>query len=479
MDTILKDKILNKKYYVNINLKFLLSYLSILIIVIAVLNTYPIIISRDLVFRSKQAALETQANQISTSISVLDSFSQNNVTSIMGMLDIDNYSRVTVVNSDYDVLFQETKRDTHYETGSDSIIRDSMNGNDSFRSRFTKGAFISSVAVPIMYDGTIVGSVFLYEYDEEEGAIVMALQSDIRKISAALTVFTVIMSVLYSTTFTGRITHILNAIKNVREGEYSYRIDVKGHDELSQLSTEFNSLTNRLQVTDETRRRFVADASHELKTPLAAIRLLSDSIIETPNIDAETVKEFVTDIRDETERLARMTAQLLNLTKLDNNVAVVRTCVDCSKVAERAIRTLKPIADSGKVTITSELMPECFILASEDDIYEVLLNLAENAVKYNVEGGSVHIVVGSDGSSVKVSVSDTGVGIPERDMPYIFDRFYRVDKSRSREIGGTGLGLSIVKSTAERHGGEVLVERNPEIGMTFSVIFPLYSSQIK
>lgn len=479
MDTILKDKILNTKYYVNINIKFLLSYLSILVIVIAVLNTYPIIISRDLVFRSKQTTLETQANQISTAIGVLDGLSQSSVISVMGMLDIDNFARVTIVNSDYDVLFQESNRDAHFESGSDSVIRDSMSGNDSFRSRFTKGVFISSVAVPIVYEGRIVGCVYLYEYDEEEGAIIMALQGDIRKISIALTVFTVIMSVLYSTTFTGRITHILNAIKNVREGEYSYRIVVKGHDELSQLSREFNSLTDRLQVTDETRRRFVADASHELKTPLAAIRLLSDSIIETPNIDYETVKEFVTDIRDETERLARMTAQLLNLTKLDNNVATVRSSVDCSKVAERVIRTLKPIADNGKVTITSELSPECLILASEDDIYEVILNLAENAVKYNVEGGSVHITVTKDGSRTKISVSDTGVGIPERDMPYIFDRFYRVDKSRSREIGGTGLGLSIVKSTSERHGGEISVERNPEIGMTFSVIFPLYSSQNK
>ncbi len=479
MDTILKEKLLNRKIHLSINFKFLFSYLSILVIVITVLNTYPIIISRNLVFRSKQNSLETQANQISASLSVLDSFSEKNLASVMSMLDIGNLARVTVFNSDYDVLFQESKVDTYIDNGSEALIRDCFAGNNSFRSQFKDGVFISSIAVPILNSGRIVGCVYLYDYDEYEGTIILELLNNIRKISLALALFTVMVSILYSSTFTVRITNLLRAIKTVREGEYSYRIPVAGHDELSQLYEEFNSLTQRLQKTDEMRRRFVADASHELKTPLASIRLLSDSIIETPNIDSETVKEFVTDIRDESERLARMSEQLLSLTKLDNNVVTVRTDVDCGQVAERVMRTLNPIAQQNNVSLSWDFDSDCHILASDDDLYEIILNLGENAVKYNVEGGSVFISIKKQDSNVKITVTDTGVGIPEHDIPYIFDRFYRVDKSRSREIGGTGLGLSIVKATAERHGGEIVVERNPEKGMTFSVIFPLYFHQTK
>lgn len=457
----------------------MLSYLSILTIVIAVLNTYPIIISRDLVFISKHNSLQSQANQISTSIGALDSLTQNTVENVMNMLDISTLSRITILNSDSDVLYQDVQRSSAVEKNAEALLKDALSGNDSFLSSFSNGVFASSVAVPIVSKGQIVGTVYIYELDPNEGAIILALQSDLCKISIALALLTIIVCVLYSSTFTRRITRILKAIKNVREGEYTYRIDVKGHDELSQLSEEFNSLTTRLQTTEETRRRFVADASHELKTPLAAIRLLSDSIIQTPNIDSETVNEFVTDIRDESERLARTTAQLLDLTKLDNNISTVRSSIDCALVTERVIRTLRPISQLKNVKVNYTYDKDCCVLSTEDDVYQIIINLIENAIKYNVENGTVNVDIHCSSSNVIIKISDTGIGIPDADIPYIFDRFYRVDKSRNREIGGSGLGLSIVKSTAEKHGGEITVEKNYPCGMTFIVNFPLYSSGIK
>ena len=279
-------------------------------------------------------------------------------------------------------------------------------------------------------------------------------------------------SILLSKTFTRRITSVLNAIKFVREGEYSYRIAVKGNDEIGQLSDEFNSLTDRLQSTEEIRRRFVADASHELKTPLASIRLLSDSILHNSEMDTDMIHEFVYDIGNEAERLARITEKLLSLTRLDNKIVQPRTCVDAGNVGERAIHILKPIADDNGITLVCSFANGCYIWATEDDLYQIIINIVENAIKYNLYNGKVEFKIHKDEENVYLTVEDTGIGIPEADLPNIFDRFYRVDKARSREAGGSGLGLSIVKSTVDENHGTVTAERRECGGMRFVVKFP-------
>ncbi|MGM9521384.1 MAG: sensor histidine kinase [Oscillospiraceae bacterium] len=466
--------------FISIRTKFLLTYISLIAVVIVILNTYPVIISRNLVFISKCNTIKSQAIQIGTSIEVLERVTPDTVSHVMNMLETSGISRITVVNADYDELYSDSTGDGGYEESvSYNLISKALLGSDEFVSYFEGGAFKSYSAAPLMTDGHIIGAVCIYEYDRNEGEILIGLRNDLLKISVALSVLAVLLSVVYSRTFTHRITKILDAIVNVREGEYTYRIDVVGHDELAQLSDEFNSLTNRLQNTEEIRRRFVADASHELKTPLAAIRLLSDSILQSSNIDSDTVKEFVSDIREESERLARTTSQLLDLTKLDNKITTVRSCVDCTEVGSRVIRSLRPIAKERSVELQCVFDPECFIMATDDELFQIIFNLTENAIKYNFKGGKVVVNICRKEKNVVISVEDTGIGIPAQDLPYIFDRFYRVDKSRDREDGGSGLGLSIVKSTAERHGGEVEAQRLEDGGMKFIVIFPLYSPGTK
>jgi signal transduction histidine kinase len=398
----------------------------------------------------------------------------------MGMLETSRLSSVTIFNADFDMLYYQRTETTGYdESIAYSLLEKSKSGTNEFRSFFSGQTFKSYCAVPIMSDDQVRGMICVYEYDPAEGEIVIALRNNLFKISIGLGLLAVFLSMIYSHTFTKRITKILDAIGNVREGEYTYRIDVVGHDELAQLSDEFNSLTGRLQSTEEIRRRFVADASHELKTPLASIRLLSDSILQNPDIDKDTAREFVSDIKDESERLARTTEQLLNLTKLDNNTTTIRSDVDCCKIGERVIRALRPIAEQKNVTINSNFKNECHIMATDDELFQIIFNLGENAIKYNFNGGTVDIDIYSDMENAVISISDSGIGIPSQDLPYIFDRFYRVDKSRGREGGGSGLGLSIVKSTAERHGGEVKAEKNDVGGMKFIVSFPLYYSGSK
>ena len=241
---------------------------------------------------------------------------------------------------------------------------------------------------------------------------------------------------------------------------------------MAQLAGEFNNLTDRLQTTEEVRRRFVSDASHELKTPLASIRLLADSILQTDEMDPAVVRDFVSDIGSEAERLTRITEHLLALTRLDSLPAGQQVPVDVSQVTERITALLQPVADAAGVTVEKNLRPDCLILCTEDDLSQVCFNLVENAIKYNYSGGKVFVMVYQDGNQVLLEVGDTGVGIPEEDLPKVFNRFYRVDKARSRAAGGTGLGLSIVRDTVRRHGGWVTARpRNPE-GSLLTAGFP-------
>ena len=227
-----------------------------------------------------------------------------------------------------------------------------------------------------------------------------------------------------------------------------------------------------MQTTEDARRRFVSDASHELKTPLAGIRLLSDSILQTENMDAETVREFVGDIEHESERLTRITENLLRLTRLDNEIAEQPVPTEMMPVIERAVRMLRLVAEEKKVDLTYNIVREGTVLANEDDLHQIIYNLAENAIKYNKPEGYVCVELSGDETQCVLTVSDNGIGIPEEDLPRIFDRFYRVDKMRSRAYGGTGLGLSIVSDTVSRCGGTIQVERREGGGSVFTVRLP-------
>ena len=194
-------------------------------------------------------------------------------------------------------------------------------------------------------------------------------------------------------------------------------------------------------------------------------------------MDPATVKDFVSDIGEEAERLTRISEKLLTLTRMDSAVAVAEVPVDVKRVVEKVEHMLTPLADEGEVTVETDLQEDCMVLATEDDLYQIAFNLMENAVKYNLPGGSVTVTLRGAGDLVTLTVEDTGVGIPEEDLGKVFDRFYRVDKARSRAAGGTGLGLSIVRDTVLQHGGAVTARRREPEGTCFEVSFAQWNGE--
>ena len=450
-------------------------YFSIIAIVLILMNTYFLTQSRDMIFASKKAFVEKQATFIASSLIPLDELTVGNVDKIMKQLEISGLS-ITILGIDGNVYYTIPGNDGDDSRYVDDNVKTAMDGNDVYYLRFSGGAFSSSAYTPVITSsGAVMGIVYVQENDIEQGNILIGLQSTIQNISIVVTLLSIIILGFFIWTIMHRISLILNAIKSVREGEYNYRIQIRGSDEMALLGDEFNSLTNRLRETEEIRRRFVADASHELKTPLASIRLLSDSILQNEEMDVDTVHEFVNDIGTEAERLSRTTEKLMSLTRLDDKVVMKRETVDIRGVITSTLRMLNPLAESQQLQITSKLDGGCFVYSTEDDIYQIVFNLVENAIKYNLPQGSVTITLSHSEKEIVLTVDDTGIGVPEIDLPYIFDRFYRVDKARSREAGGSGLGLSIVRATVQENNGTITAMRRTGGGMRFQVTFPPYT----
>jgi signal transduction histidine kinase len=247
---------------------------------------------------------------------------------------------------------------------------------------------------------------------------------------------------------------------------------LSGHDEFTQIAEEFNDLVGRLQETEGARRRFVSDASHELKTPLASIRLLTDSILQNENIDPATARDFVSDIGQEADRLSHITEDLLRLTRLDSGELEEPSLVEVRPVAERVSRLLEPVAREKEVSLHLSVPAGVSVVSTPGEVHQVLYNLMENAVKYNRRGGSVWVSAQPGEETTTITVTDNGIGIPPEELTQVFKRFYRVDKARSRAAGGTGLGLAIVQDTVSRRGGLVRAEAVESGGARFVVTLP-------
>ena len=446
-------------FWRSIQTKFAMAYLLVVAAIVLVLNTYPLLMAQNMVFSSKESTLKRQALTIGSALAVSETLTQEGVGQAMALLEDLQVTRVLVTDNAGLILYDSSTLDNRQ--GDYALMGEvvaALRGQDVFRTEYRGEAFRSRTAVPVTYRGVALGAVYLYEYDAEQAQVLRSIQDNLAYISMVICVVTLGLGLVLAKALTRNTSLLLGAIRRVREGEYSHRVEPRGKDEMAQLATEFNQLTDRLQTTEEVRRRFVSDASHELKTPLASIRLLTDSILQNPNVDMDTVREFVSDIGEESERLTRISERLLTLTRLDNGEERPEEAVELGPVVEKVAHMLRPLAQAVQVELSCRLEPGCMLLATQDDLYQVAFNLMENAIKYNLPDGRVDVTVCHEEDQVCLAVEDTGVGIPEEDMPKIFDRFYRVDKARSRAAGGTGLGLSIARETARLHRGDITVQ---------------------
>jgi heavy metal sensor kinase len=262
--------------------------------------------------------------------------------------------------------------------------------------------------------------------------------------------------------------------RRITADDLSSRLEVPNpRDELGQLATTINALLARLDAAFEEQQRFIADASHELRTPLAVLRVEAEVALAQPRAPAE-YKESLGLIKDEAERLSRIVENLFILARqpLDNQ-SLVKEPLRLNEVVAECARAGQVLAtQKGLRFKVNGAFQEVKLNGDDEMLKRMLLNLLDNAVKYTKPGGQVDVALTSRNGTARITVSDNGIGIPPADQPRIFDRFYRVDKARSRALGGAGLGLSIARWIAEVHGGELSVESEPDRGSAFTVELP-------
>lgn len=291
------------------------------------------------------------------------------------------------------------------------------------------------------------------------------------------TLFVIVMfllAIILSNALTRPFARITQAINEVKAGYTEDAISVPDYSETIHIVDAFNQLLARMKALDDSRQEFVSNVSHELKTPLTSMKVLADSLLSQPDVPVEMYREFMGDITAEIDRENQIITDLLALVKMDKTVSELNvSTVNINELTELILKRLRPIARKKNVEVVLESIRPITAEVDEVKLTLIISNLVENAIKYNRENGFVKVTLDADHQMFSVEVTDNGIGIPEESLEHIYERFYRVDKSHSREIGGTGLGLAITRNAVLMHRGSITVTSLEGEGSTFLVKIPL------
>ncbi len=327
---------------------------------------------------------------------------------------------------------------------------------------------------PIVSGSNLYGALVLSVPISSTVAQIELIKWQMLLVSIATGVGAIILIAAFSGGMLKPIRQLTQGISKIAQGDFTQRVKVQGNSEMAQLADTFNEMSERLENLDHTRNEFMANASHELKTPMSTIKILVESLQHQKEMDPEITRELLGDVASEIDRMSLLVGDLLSLVRLDeqekSSVPFVEFCI--SGVLMQVCDILTPIAYQRDIELDLKITADIYFTGDEAKLKRVFINLIDNAIKYSEDGSIVTVNLSASADSIVFSVRDHGVGIAEEDIPYIFDRFYRVDKTRSRQTGGTGLGLSIVKSIVLLHGGLIDVNSKRGEGTTIQVTFP-------
>lgn len=287
---------------------------------------------------------------------------------------------------------------------------------------------------------------------------------------------TILLAISFGISFfmTRKFKLLNRSVHYIAAGHTDEQVKVVGYSEMKETAQTFNEILGKMQLLEDSRQEFVSNVSHELKTPITSIKVLAESLLTQPNAEADLYREFMGDIVEEIDRENKIITDLLSLVKMDKKVANMNIeTVNINELIEGIMKRLKPIAQKRDIELGFESFRPVLAEIDEVKLSLAITNLIENGIKYNMDNGWVHVYLNADHKFFYIKVEDSGVGIPEEFQEHIFERFYRVDKARSRETGGTGLGLAITRDVALLHKGAIKVHSSPGEGTTFTMRIPL------
>lgn len=381
-------------------------------------------------------------------------------------------ARILIINSDYIIV----KDNYIFDVGKTIITEDVINAfKGKSHSHINYKSSSAVITTPIIDDiGKISGviKVSLSGYATIQTINYMKRISIAVMIALLLVFSGILVFVIYKLTSPAK--DMKEAILSLSDGDKNARIKKQTIKEYKDIGDAVNVLLDRLESIDGSRDEFVSNVSHELKTPMTSMKVLADSLLATENAPIEMYKDFMQDIAEEIDRENEIIGDLLNLVRTDGERAVLNIeTVDVNELMEVVLKRLKPIALKNNIEIIFESMRPVTASIDRVKFIIVLTNIIENAIKYNHPEGWVKITLNADHKFFYVDVSDSGIGIPEECKDQVFERFYRVDKARSRETGGTGLGLAITKNIVLLHKGTIKFYSKENEGTTFNIRIPL------
>ncbi|MDR1766456.1 MAG: HAMP domain-containing histidine kinase [Lachnospiraceae bacterium] len=382
--------------------------------------------------------------------------------------------RILLVGSDLRVVWDTLGKDVGKTVAAGEVIRCFLGEN---LYRFYKDQRFYALTVPIYGDSPEHGVAgVLLVTASAETLLKIAKAQNARATFLLIVVFSAILllGLWGAAAFLRPFGRLQSSLGRIAEGHLDEKIRVGVFAETRGIGIALERMLERLRSSDELRDEFVSNVSHELKTPITSIRVLADSLMAMDDAPVELYREFMSDISDEIDRESKIIDDLLNLVISDQTGAQLDIePTDIGALAKLALKRLRPVADESRVELIFESIREVRADVDEGKTMAILSNLVENAIKYNRPGGFVRVTVDADHKHFLLKVADNGIGIPEEHQGQIFERFYRVDKARSRESGGTGLGLSIARDAVLMMKGTITVQSNEGEGTTFTVRIPL------
>ena len=411
------------------------------------------------------------SNQLSDYDYLTDASSEVINANLTQLTNIYN-GRVMIIDQDLKVVKDTYSLDEGKTDVSENVIR-CMQGETT--NQYDRRNHYIEVTSPIMgADNEITGVMLASVSTDNIETTIQILYAHGGVVVGIILILLAVFGVFFADRLVRPIHKITRAIESVTEGYADDVLHVDTFTETKQLSESFNKMLGRLKLLDESREEFVSNVSHELKTPMTSMKVLADSLLEMGDAPVEMYREFMQDIAKEIDRENQIITDLLSLVKMDKTGQNINIqTVNINDVLEQTLKRLRPIAEKKNVEMVMESFRPVTAEIDEMKFTLAISNLVENAIKYNHDNGWVHVSLNADHKYFYIKVEDSGIGIPEKDQPHIFERFYRVDKSHSREIGGTGLGLAIARNAVIAHRGAIKVYSNEGEGTTFTVRIPL------
>lgn len=464
--------------------KFFKSLRFRIFIILIILGIVPgIIVTQLMIHYYENQAVEVSVSAVRTECAILcdqiikenylNDSSSEAVNSKLELLSNVYGGRILVVDRDFKIV-----RDTyHVEEGrtlvSSKVIRCFKNGDSD---EFKKIGQMIELVVPVKSaDVSQVQGAMLVNISESE---IAAIAGDLEQkgilIICIIIVLSLFLAYILSTVLVKPLARVTKAIEDLTDGYQQDEISVPDYTETELITDAFNKMLARMKVLDESRSEFVSNVSHELKTPMTSMKVLADSLVGQQGVPEDLYQEFMRDITAEIDRENRIITDLLTLVKMDKKNADLQIQhMSINQLLEDILKRLRPIADKRNIDLILDSFRPVEADVDELKFTSAISNLVENAIKYNVDDGWVRVSLDADHKFFYVTVADSGMGIPEDSLSRIFERFYRVDKSHSREIGGTGLGLAIARNAVIAHRGAIKVYSEEGEGTTFTVRIPL------